>query len=79
MLSFHCRLKHEASVELLRAKELLNIQSSTIGELEKKLAGANRGPAPDARTDLVGTAGLGSLILAGHHGTLGTRRFLMFN
>ncbi|CAG9788961.1 unnamed protein product [Diatraea saccharalis] len=36
------RLKHEIGVELLRAKELLNIQSQTISELEKKLVLANK-------------------------------------
>lgn len=37
---FFCRLKHDASVELLRSKELLNIQSGAIAELEQKLAAA---------------------------------------
>ncbi|CAK1587322.1 unnamed protein product [Parnassius mnemosyne] len=32
------RLKHDAGVELARAKELLSIQSATIVELEKKLS-----------------------------------------
>ncbi|XP_068617987.1 golgin subfamily A member 4-like isoform X2 [Battus philenor] len=32
------RLKHEAGVELLRSKELLNTQGATIAELERKLS-----------------------------------------
>ncbi|XP_026322755.1 putative leucine-rich repeat-containing protein DDB_G0290503 isoform X2 [Hyposmocoma kahamanoa] len=48
------RLKHEASVELLRAKELLNIQGSTIAELEKKLASAvlKQGSGADTLTEI---------------------------
>jgi hypothetical protein len=43
-------------VELLRAKELLNIQSETIAELEKKLLAANK-QRPFANA-LVSIAGL---------------------
>ncbi|XP_049876262.1 major antigen-like isoform X4 [Pectinophora gossypiella] len=48
------RLKHDAGVELLRAKELLNIQSSTISELEKKLTTATlkQRPVADALTEI---------------------------
>ncbi|XP_063829173.1 early endosome antigen 1-like [Ostrinia nubilalis] len=47
------RLKHEASVELLRAKELLNIQSDTITELEKKLmTSAKQRPMADTLTEI---------------------------
>ncbi|CAH2984305.1 unnamed protein product [Chilo suppressalis] len=48
------RLKHEAGVELLRAKELLNIQSETITELEKKLnlAAKQRSYGGDTLTEM---------------------------
>ncbi|XP_073961481.1 uncharacterized protein isoform X3 [Choristoneura fumiferana] len=48
------RLKHDASVELLRAKELLNIQSGAIAELEQKLAAAamKQRPINDALTEI---------------------------
>ncbi|KAJ2940341.1 hypothetical protein O0L34_g15 [Tuta absoluta] len=48
------RLKHDAGVELLRAKELLNIQSGTIAELERKLATATlkQRPVTDALTEI---------------------------
>ncbi|CAK1555491.1 unnamed protein product [Leptosia nina] len=43
------RLKHEAGVELVRAKELLNIQSVTIKQLERKLATAQKTDLDDTR------------------------------
>ncbi|KAL0822094.1 hypothetical protein ABMA28_005458 [Loxostege sticticalis] len=47
------RLKHDASVELLRAKELLSIQSDTITELEKKLMSSTKQrPIADALTEI---------------------------
>ncbi|XP_063536956.1 pericentrin-like [Cydia strobilella] len=48
------RLKHDAGVELLRAKELLNIQSGAIAELEQKLAtqAQRQRPLNDALTEI---------------------------
>ncbi|XP_063626258.1 golgin subfamily B member 1 [Cydia splendana] len=48
------RLKHDAGVELLRAKELLNIQSGAIAELEQKLAtqAQKQRPINDALTEI---------------------------
>ncbi|KAM3956972.1 uncharacterized protein ACR2FA_009020 [Aphomia sociella] len=51
-LADHKRLKHEASVELIRAKELLSTQSDTIAELERRLATATRQPVADALTEI---------------------------
>ncbi|XP_063365832.1 227 kDa spindle- and centromere-associated protein-like [Cydia amplana] len=48
------RLKHDAGVELLRAKELLNIQSGAIAELEQKMAtqAQRQRPINDALTEI---------------------------
>ncbi|KAF9413069.1 hypothetical protein HW555_008589 [Spodoptera exigua] len=50
------RLKHDAGVQLLRSKELINTQSSTIAELERKLASSNNHrPVVDALTEIEST------------------------
>ncbi|XP_075979991.1 uncharacterized protein LOC142979119 isoform X2 [Anticarsia gemmatalis] len=50
------RLKHDSSVQLLRAKELISTQTSTISELEAKLAStANHRPVNDALTEIEST------------------------
>ncbi|XP_037292946.1 myosin-11-like [Manduca sexta] len=47
------RQKHDTSVELVRAKELLSTQSATIAELEKKLTStARQKPINDALTEI---------------------------
>ncbi|KAJ0174412.1 hypothetical protein K1T71_009520 [Dendrolimus kikuchii] len=49
------RLKHDTSVELLRAKELVNTQSATIANLEKRLSTASirhNKPINDALTEI---------------------------
>lgn len=43
------RLKHDANMELVRAKELLNTQSSSIVQLERRLtSGPRQRPLDDA-------------------------------
>ncbi|XP_022822553.1 sporulation-specific protein 15 isoform X5 [Spodoptera litura] len=50
------RLKHDAGVQLLRSKELINTQSTTIAELERKLASSqNHRPVVDALTEIEST------------------------
>ncbi|XP_035444329.2 pericentrin isoform X4 [Spodoptera frugiperda] len=49
------RLKHDAGVQLLRSKELINTQSTTIAELERKLASYNHRPVVDALTEIEST------------------------
>ncbi|KAJ8712610.1 hypothetical protein PYW07_005452 [Mythimna separata] len=50
------RLKHDAGVQLLRAKELISTQSYTISELEKKLSSnMNHKPVTDALTEIEST------------------------
>lgn len=50
------RVKHDAGVQLLRAKELISTQSSTIAELESKLStAATHRPINEALTEIEST------------------------